>query len=360
MEIQPLYSAFDKTPAEPPAAAPALTPEETKQGRKFVRLVRRTKPARRIAEKLLTGGSLSPEDAASLMQVMEKPSGFRWREARLAAWALGFVPADAPQQREIAWALGKRLGSYHWPDEAKIALTRMGLIATPLFAWFAYLFIANNASLNLFWTLFWPLLLAVCTAALPVLIIRHVWDDLTYSLTRCAAAKSLARLRLPDSVAPLVSATNYQPDFVANVQNWRKIRRIAREGLPEAISTLRPEHYLQLEPTIVPNLTLLINDREEAMALLALDALGKVGDGRAVIPVQRLLAKHASPRRREIANAILPLLHYRQQQENSYTHLLRASSAPVGPETLLRAASGKPDDAPETLLRASDLDSPAS
>ena len=355
-ELKTAYRAFDLTPAEPFGAAPALTPEEWKQGRKFMRLVRRKRPARQIAEKLLAGAALTPEDMANLMQVIENPSGFRWREARLAAWAAGFVPANGAWQTESAKILGWRLKNYYWPDVKKMALTRFVMLAVPFFVLFTCLFVTYNTSLDLTWMLFWALILAAVAASLPVAMIRHSGDDLTYSLMRCVAAKSLGRLCVPDSVAPLAAAVNYEPDLlgIVNVSNWRKIRRIAREGLPAAISTLRPEHYLQLDPIIVPNLCALIGEPDEGLALLALDALGKVGDGRAVLPAQQIANKHASPRRREIANAILPLLLYRQQQENSYTHLLRASAAPVGPETLLRAASGKPDDAPETLLRASD------
>ena len=356
MEIEKIatkFSAFDLAPATPPSAAPALTPEERKQGWKYLRLLRRTSPARQMAEKLLSGDALTPEDAAILMELLEEPSGFRWREARLATWLAGFVPAGGTQQTETTKTLGWRLKTYVWPDQKKISLIRWGAFTAPLFLWFTYLFITNSANLDFVWMLCWSLILAAVAASLPAALIRHVWDDLTYSLLRVAAAQSLARLRLPESVAPLAAAANFTPDAVENVSHWRKIRRIARAGLPAAIAELRPEHYLRLDPIIVPNLCLLIHDRDEALALLALDALGKVGDGRAVIPTQRLAGSHASLRRREIANAILPLLYYRQQQENSYSHLLRASSAPVGPETLLRASSGKPDDAPETLLRAS-------
>ena len=344
------------TLSHPCYAAPALTPEEEKSGRSFARWVSRKNATRGIAEKLLAGGSLSEEDAAYLLKRLEKPSGFRWREARLAAWALGFAAPGSPRQMEIARTLGQELKTYHWPDLVKIYLWRMAVCAVPLTLLSTIIYVARSSLAELLPALIISFLIVCVTLALPLALLRQGWDDWTRSLLRCAAAQSLARLCLPDSAAPLATAANYRPDWVENVSNWRKISRIARKELPRVLSTLRPEHYLQLEPGIVPNLCLLINDRDEELALLALDALGKVGDGRAVAPAQRVAEKHASPRRREIARAILPTLYYRYQQENSYTHLLRASAAPVGPETLLRPASGKPDDAPQTLLRPGSFD----
>ena len=344
------------TPYNASDIAPSLTLEEAAQGKKLLRLISRKNAARVIAEKLLAGGSLSEEDTANLLKILEKPSGFRWREGRLAAWTLGFASAGCPQQTEVVRALAQGLKTFHWPDLVKIYLWRMAVCAVPLTLLFTIIFVAQNSFEKLLQVLAVSFLSSCALMALPLALARHIWDDWTRSLLRCAATQSLARLCLPDSVAPLATVVNYRPDWVENVSNWRKISRIARKELPRALSTLRPEHYLQLEPGIVPNLCLLINDRDETLALLALDALGKVGDGRALVPVQRMAEKHVSPRRREIAQAILPLLDYRQQQENSYTHLLRASAAPIGMETLLRPASGKPDDAPETLLRPSSFD----
>ncbi len=342
------------------AAAFFLTPDERKQGQKFARVVSRKKRTRQIAINLLAGLAPSSGDSKFLIELLQKPSGFRWREARLAAWLLGFVPEGDAQRTAVVKTLADDLKKLHWSNLIKMFLIRQALFVTPLTLWFAWLF-HNDSVLPMSPMLLLAFLLANLCVVLPNYLLIRGPDDWTYSLLRRVAAQSLGRLEMPEAAAALAAATNDYPMMDSSV-GWRKVRRIARENLPRVLATLRPEHYLQLDPAIVPNLTLLTNDRDENLALLALDALGKVGDGRAVLPVQRIAEKHSSPRRREIAHAILPLLYYRQQQENSYTHLLRASDAPVGPDTLLRAASGPSDAAPETLLRPSsfDLDLPES
>ena len=347
------HSAFDLTPAESFSAAPSLTPEERKRGRRFLYFVRRKNATRQIAEKFLAGSSLAPEDAANLIQLLGKPSVFRWREARLATWALGFVPASDPQQKDAAEVLGRWLKKLRWPDTIKTVLLRQTLFSAPLTIYFAVQLFGLPYNITTQAALICGFLLANGAVIAPNYVITRVWDDWKYSLLRRAAAQSLIRLRAPDSVAPLAAVVNYYP-LLDTAVGWRRVRQMARESLPRVLPVLRPDHYLQLDPAIVPDLCLLASDRDEELACAALDALGKIGDGRAVVPVQQMAIKHASPWRREIANAILPLLAYRQQQENSYTNLLRASSAPVGADTLLRPASGESDNAPETLLRASD------
>lgn len=93
-----------------------------------------------------------------------------------------------------------------------------------------------------------------------------------------------------------------------------------------------------------------------AFRVAILQAFAQVGDSRALPTVERLaqqLAKTAAQKRiQEEAIACLPALCLRAEQERDTRTLLRAAAASdAGAKTLLRAARGDQETAPEQLLR---------
>ena len=92
----------------------------------------------------------------------------------------------------------------------------------------------------------------------------------------------------------------------------------------------------------------------------ALEALGKIGDGRAVYTVERLAARGKSSAIRQAAAQILPILQERQRAENAPGVLLRAANRPGSDvNNLLRPAEEAAPTDPQQLLRANITEEPS-
>src|SRR5262249_32296509 len=125
-------------------------------------------------------------------------------------------------------------------------------------------------------------------------------------------------------------------------------RTAALPALRSALSTVTPEHYGRLGSACVPNLCRALEYADQSLHVEILEALEKIGDGRAV-PTVRRLAQKGSP----TAARILPALLARQLQENESKMLLRSASlSSATPKELLRPASETSTTEPQQLLRA--------
>jgi len=81
-----------------------------------------------------------------------------------------------------------------------------------------------------------------------------------------------------------------------------------------------------------------------------LEALEKIGDGRALPFVQRLTDHYADDSFRELVTRVLTTLRERKQLEDDRRMLLRGSTTPnADPSLLLRSTNGS--ELPEMLLR---------
>ena len=170
---------------------------------------------------------------------------------------------------------------------------------------------------------------------------------------RLQAANTLLKLQLPESVGVLAKAA----------RGKLATAKIAVQALSRLLPALTPEHYGQVGADATPELCALLRYlsfplvKENHFIGLwqkVLAALEKVGDGRAVGPVERFIKAAPPWELREKAEAILPILLERQERENASSTLLRGSSAPQADSSqMLRAASYAETTAPEVLLRPS-------
>lgn len=179
---------------------------------------------------------------------------------------------------------------------------------------------------------------------------------------RAAAVMALGNQLVPESIGAVAAAYNDAMGRLSTVAN-RPLREAAARAMPALLVTLTPDHYGRLDAQAVPNLCRALEwtDRqgtasaeEELLTLHLLEALGKVGDGRAVASVQRVAEESHSPNCRTLAERILPVLKERQLRENESQMLLRGTLVPVaGTDVLLRPASAAAETEPKQLLRAS-------
>lgn len=346
----------------------AVTEEERKYIASLVRRIRRNRPLRQLAQKCLDGEDdvAATADFDMLGRIVLGSEIVSWRERTVTAWLLGLIPQDEERRRNTARWLCEVLGGTHPESRSEPGTTRsprtlryIGIALLPiLVCGLAGVFIDPDFMLipilvllgivTLIAGIISSLAFVACIGAVfwaPVAIISEVYFEHV-----CAAAvTALGRLRVPESVGVLArSAQDGSP----------RVSEAAKVALWKVLPTLTPAHFGALSAEATPNLAQLLDEWsvlyawEEGFTLDVLVALEKVGDGRAVGSVERLVEKAPSERLKQAAAAILPILKKRQQWEKDARLLLRAAQAPVNPsDVLLRPASGIPEADPQRLLR---------
>lgn len=158
----------------------------------------------------------------------------------------------------------------------------------------------------------------------------------------------------------------------AAVDPSESVSHAAVAAIGNVLPLLTPEDYGRLRPETVPNLCQILSGyrlteiRGEAGMILLLEALEKVGDGRAVEAVEALAAptrfdtvrlqwsgpwNRPNDRVRSTALRVLPILKERRRQEQDRSMLLRSSQTALVPEALLRPADDVSNPPSEQLLR---------
>lgn len=341
--------------------------DEIESGRQL-RLLRRlapTNPVRRATEALL---DLRPAPSAGiqpLLDALANSSDARWKERTVAAWALGRASLDPEQSLAATEMLCRVLENRQiGPGRRFLARASRTLFqaAAPLlllpalyaagpflsnlhdeigFRWGEVAYFAGSL---LAFLLYYGLPFLCLTAPFYALFELVAAVDRANNV-RVMAAASLGRIRLPQSISALAGVA---------YDGSRSVAVASGSALRHILPVLRNEHYGQLGAQTVPNLCRLLGHPSELFVLELLQALGKVGDGRAVSAVEWLARQGETVWLREAAERILPILKERQQRENAPKLLLRPSSAcDQTPETLLRAAPQTTEASPNHLLRAS-------
>ncbi len=141
-------------------------------------------------------------------------------------------------------------------------------------------------------------------------------------------------------------------------------------SLDEGI-VLRRQAMIRLLPQITPQNAMLLSRKEYGklytllrfvggypveLLLAIVNLAGRLEDTQALPNIQRCAQLDGSDNDKRIirgeAQRILPILEAKLEREKTGATLLRASAAPIGEGTLLRAAQGPTDNQPQTLLRA--------
>jgi len=156
-----------------------------------------------------------------------------------------------------------------------------------------------------------------------------------------AAYRDNRRLR---KLAPVVKALGHTGHLTALASLATTIlhpdlRVAATSALQNVTAGLLPEDYGTLPTETVPALCRALVGTPFATVQVILQALGVIGDERAIGSVERLLERAKSPEVRLAAANLLPVLQQRAAENEASSLLLRASHSPSDSEqTLLRAA----------------------
>ncbi|HLK57208.1 MAG TPA: hypothetical protein VKU00_11615 [Chthonomonadaceae bacterium] len=317
-------------------------------------------PIREWAMGLLIGITPPEESIPVFIEILERqPGGLwwnlstlrLWREQAVAAWALGQVSLTPEQTDAAVTALVRML--WRTPSD-KNSLLRAGLVSVVL-----GLITAVFGGLIAVFARFFP------TAAFMTLVV--IVCGWVVSLTQCTqvehnhqrvvqrfAAISLGKLPTLLSIEALIATA---------LETGLGLRGVARETLVRVLPELTSAYYGHLRPLTVPNLCRLLQSGGPALVKQVLIALGKVGDGRALRPVEALAKQQNGSPLRNIIEEVLPILQERKRMEDAPRNLLRASDQPFATlEVLLRPAMDTGEAQPEQLLRTAittDSDAPS-
>lgn len=316
-------------------------------------------PVREIAQEVLHQHELRSRGFSRLKSVLENPSVAVWRQQIASLWILSHATLEPFWKTISGGTLHKILQRRLPADTKRMDRAGMRLVGITLLA--DVLIGLNVAEAGeLFGML--PLLFTGTMAVLAPLIIPAslMYDDSRLNRVRAAAATALGHLRLPESVS-ILAASVYDSPRGEQTTGCHRVRQAAARALPEVLAALTSEHYGRLPAETVPNLCRLLHHPSTALVRDVLEALEKVGDGRAVQPVERLIQRGRNEAICARAEAILPALLERQRQEQAPHVLLRPTCKPETPSAhLLRPAQGTVESQPQQLLRASESDLSAS
>jgi HEAT repeat protein len=305
----------------------------------ILKRVPKRRPAYQIATALLRDGRFSLPEIEPLRRALRNPSANRWRERQAAAWALGHLELNAEQQADAAETLVAVLANRLPEDTARLGRSclRTFLASCVLCTVWRLSFVEAPLSLLLF--------MSCLLCAGPCIPASLLLDDRRVNRVRAFAATALGRLQLPETTAPMAAALH---------DDSLVVREAASETLPAVLRTLTPDYYGWLGAQAVPDLCRALNRWN--LRLPILEALEKVGDGRAVKPAERLLAEDPALEIQETLQRALPILQERKKREQESSMLLRGASSPqAAPDQLLRPAEANATTtAPEQLLRPSE------
>jgi hypothetical protein len=161
---------------------------------------------------------------------------------------------------------------------------------------------------------------------------RALFDPDPY--VRATAARGLGPMRIARMAGPLATASR---------DTSPEVRAAAVGALVETLPRVTEAHIRTIGRQTVPYLCFLLDHRNVAVRRTILEALEKIGDGRACPYVEKAANEDEVGELRMLAARVLPVLLQRRETERNPSLLLRSSTAPPK-VTLLRQSEQDPED----------------
>jgi hypothetical protein len=332
-----------EAPTQPPLADQSPLPRvmdrvEAEEIERLVKRIPARDPVHKLAVFLRQGLTPPPELVVKTLKTLEKPSSRNWRQRAVAAWALGQTPL-APDQREIAagW-LEHVIVRYHRLDqEGRLARAYLRVLT---------FFVTVGLGIAVFGSEGLEPLLVTPFASLPLSILFYPFsariDRQRVNRVRAAAASAAGRLGVAHTVMVLAPAAAERP---------RNVRHAAAEALKSVLPVLHEGWYGHIPADTVEWLIRLLHHEDDALVIAVLRALGQVAGGGAVQAVERAAQRGRTGEIRREAEAALPALRRRQEQERQAETLLRPAAVLPQPDILLRPAQNLGESDAAVLLR---------
>lgn len=322
---------------------------------RLLRRLRRGRFLRQFPDSLAEYAPLTEDAACYLIDKLHTVRVDRWQEGVAAVWTLGRLTADDPARTEAAelltWLIGPRSESLARVDRQRlvkrIGATQRNMVVGVTLAWSgAELYFGGSASarqpspIEIIFTLAVGALLLAVPVAVLSFVPGFPLDVQRMSRIRSMAILTLARWRDPQHLALILRQY---------VEKRGRIRSAAEAALTEVLPLLNVGEHGECAADFVPNLcralerkerqVLGYTARDETLEERLVEALGKVGDGRALPIIERIARRGRTRRLQELAQDVLPLVQARSRQTNDLKQLLRGATQPdPAPGTLLRPA----------------------
>lgn len=354
---------FDYTPPKPTAAAVldygsgsghVQNAESDSYVAPLLTNLRKVKKLRHLsAEQLRVQGS-DWEIYSLLKGLLSESSETHWREKILASWSLSRATLNDEQRAKVVALLygiiGKfgTAGSASWMMRIWNAFARVGKWVAPIVGTLIFGSILVNAGgvgrgaegFLMLPVILGGLIIALMGLLSPFVIPYSLMVDADhYHEVRAAAVRALRTLGGVESL-----------DLVAKMalESSPMTSGPARGTLSVLLPQLTPEHYGTLPAGFVADLCQILRyeaawltypHENHTLGFRVVEALEKVGDGRAAVLMEKLLKGSVTPKLRDAMQRALPILQARREMENQRGMLLRGAESPIAvPQELLRPA----------------------
>lgn len=314
---------------------------------------------KKLFRAFLTGQYTKAEFDSALASLESTLPGSAPR-VKVSAWLLGVASLKPEDRNAAAHSLRILLRDppVYNPSGARGRME--AAISTPLGVAILIASVAVNVGSMLSWGSFYGNCLSVSFHVILLSLILIRMQALRRSEARESgemryiAAHALGRLGMVEAVGDLSSVS---------LEKTSKLPEMALISLRVLLPLITPEHYGQLGPELANNLCQILTRPSEIpnvswkaeFIIKTIDAIGKVGDGRAIPFVQQAAGRWTYEPVLRASSRALAALEERQRTETERATLLRGAEQPVISNTeLLRASIAQTESKPEQLLRPID------
>jgi hypothetical protein len=278
--------------------------------------------------------------AEELFHSLAQTEETAWADRAVAFHMLGVIDL-APLEREHAMRL--LLNALQWPEKEKISIVRFGgALGIALINWSVLCIGMGIVSPPRFDLSGLPGLLLASLLTTPAIL--RVQNRNRAYLTQRIAASALASVGNAECLAALYT----------QARQSSHLRQEANQALKSLLPSVTGEWYGQLSSAASMTLTKLARSYNVEMALAALDALERAGNGSCVKEVERIAALAPGSRVSDRAAEVCRILIARQAQETAAATLLRPSAGQLTDGLLRPVYNGDPNVT--NLLRASHVE----
>ncbi|MBM3493668.1 MAG: hypothetical protein FJX72_05005 [Armatimonadetes bacterium] len=305
--------------------------------------------ARELIRGVEERGSLTPEECEALCALASDPSVLRWRIRGEACRALRFAAGRSGLEERACAALSATLASaatirkdlgIQW-IRRDLPITASVIIALAVFAdmrgviWDMWMLVAVGA------LAFWPAVLVLVTIFESVTQTHLEW-------VRLQALESVCVLGRPEAAGAVLRAC---------VAGGLRLRAAARRRAGAIVRAIPADGYGRYGSCVL-DLTTLARESAGSLGDACIEALERVGDGRAVEPLERLGARLRSggatsdtPVVQAIERALI-VLRERRRVGMARAHLVRPAQRPADDaNVLLRPVTASPSEDAGLLVR---------
>ncbi len=312
-----------------PGAATLVDEREAARARTMIGGMPQSSLVRIVVDRLLHGFAPSAADIRPVLNVLLDPSGFKWRERFLVAWAMGYAALE-PQERAYAsdWLI--EVVRDHMGADTGGRWLRAVLRAMIPAAVIGGLSLIGLGPIAIF--VFVAATLGLTPISAPF---SFRLDAQRRNSVRAAAVRSLGRLAMPRAL-PTVAAALHDAGLGRRAGR-PEVRHAAQEALPALARNVREEDRPGIAAEADPLLCRALSHPDDVVVYHAMYALSFLGSERTLKTLQSIAKRGRTPSIKEAA---------RQDAARLQEVLVRAHAA----ETLLRPADAPGTD-PALLLR---------